>query len=46
MLKYLSIHVKYADIDNVGSIINIETYYSTGTAMVFFSQVKDNIWRI
>ena len=40
---FLAIHAKYVDIDNVGSIINIETYYLTGTTMMFFIQIKGNI---
>ena len=36
ILKYLSIHAKFADINNVEQNINIETYYLIGTTMVFF----------
>ena len=46
MLKYLSIHPTFADINNVEYNINIETYHLTGTNIMFFIQIKDNIWRI
>ena len=36
----------FADINNAEYNINIETYYLTGTTMVFFIQMKDNITRI
>ena len=34
---------KFADINNVEYNINIERYYLTGTTIVFFIQIKDNI---
>ena len=42
-LKYLSIHATFANINNVEYNINIETYHLTGTNIMFFIQIKDNI---
>ena len=38
-----SIQAKFADIDNVGYNISIETYHLTGTTIVFFIQIKYKI---